>query len=77
MMPPELLDLCIRSGISVAAIDYRLSGQALALAAMLDGAGAIQFLRFKAKEWNLNPKAFAAVPLFRAAYALTLKRNRR
>jgi acetyl esterase/lipase len=60
MLPPVLLDLCVRMGVSVASIDYRLSDQALAPAAMLDGARAVQFLRFKAKEWNLNPKAFAA-----------------
>jgi len=27
---------------------------------MHDGARAVQFLRSKAREWNLNPKAFAA-----------------
>jgi acetyl esterase/lipase len=55
-----LVNLCLEAGISVAAINYRLSGQAIAPAAMLDGARAVQFLRYKAAEWNLDPEKFAA-----------------
>src|SRR5262245_53716998 len=57
---PDLLRRCLESGISVAAITYRLSDQAIAPAQFLDSARAIQFLRYKAKEWNLDPKRVAA-----------------
>jgi|GEM_PF-1191497 len=57
---PQLLKECLESGISVAAITYRFSNQAIAPAPFQDGARAIQFLRFKAKEWNIDPKRIAA-----------------
>jgi len=56
----SLLAECLRSGISVVAITYRLSGEAKAPAQFLDSARAIQFVRSKAKEWNLDPTRFAA-----------------
>lgn len=56
----ELLKECLASGISVAAINYRLTEQAIAPAQFHDGARAVQFLRHKAKEWNLDPKRIAA-----------------
>jgi len=56
----QLLKECLASGISVAAITYRLSDQAIAPAQFQDCARAIQFLRFKAKEWNIDPKRIAA-----------------
>jgi acetyl esterase/lipase len=59
-VPPQLLKECLESGISVAAITYRFSNQAIAPASFQDGARAIQFLRFKAKEWNIDPKRIAA-----------------
>ena len=52
----DLLRQCLDSGISAVAITYRLSGEAKAPAQFLDSARAIQFIRFKAKEWNLDPK---------------------
>ena len=52
---PELLRRCLDSGVSVAAITYRFSNQAIAPAQFHDSARAIQFLRHKAKEWNLDP----------------------
>ncbi|HKB05931.1 MAG TPA: alpha/beta hydrolase [Gemmataceae bacterium] len=55
-----LLARCLESGISVAAINYRLSNQAAFPAPMLDGGRAVQFLRSKAKEWNVDPKRVAA-----------------
>jgi acetyl esterase len=55
-----LVETCLRQGISVAAINYRYSTQAVYPAPMLDGAHAVQFLRLHAREYNLNPKAFAA-----------------
>jgi acetyl esterase/lipase len=57
---PGLLNGCLKEGISVASINYRLSQQAAFPAPMHDGARAIQFLRSKAGEWNLDPKRVAA-----------------
>lgn len=57
---PDLLRKCLDSGVSVAAITYRLSDQAIAPAQFLDAARAIQFVRHQAKEWNLDPKRIAA-----------------
>jgi hypothetical protein len=57
---PRLLEECLKSGISVVAITYRLSDEAKAPAQFLDSARAIQFIRSKAKEWNLDPARFAA-----------------
>ncbi|MFK5924411.1 MAG: alpha/beta hydrolase [Verrucomicrobiota bacterium] len=41
-------------GISVAAVNYRLSGVAPLPAPVHDAARAVQFLRYKAKEWNID-----------------------
>src|SRR5262249_61449998 len=59
-VPPQLLKDCLAAGISVAAINYRYSTQAIAPAPFQDGARAVQFLRSKAKDWNLDPKQVAA-----------------
>ncbi len=56
----DLLRPCLASGISVVAITYRLSDQAIAPAQFLDSARAIQFIRHNAKEWNLDPTRIAA-----------------
>lgn len=50
----------LRNGISVAAINYRLTTTDPFPAAHHDSARAVQFLRHKAKEWNLDPKRFGA-----------------
>jgi acetyl esterase/lipase len=55
-----LLKDCLDSGISVAAISYRYSTQAIAPAPFEDGARAVQFLRSKAKDWNIDPEHVAA-----------------
>ena len=55
-----LLTECLKSGISVVAITYRLSDEAIAPAQFLDSARAIQFVRSKAKEWNLDPTRIAS-----------------
>jgi acetyl esterase len=55
-----LLSECLQSGISVVAITYRLSDEAKAPAQFLDSARAVQFIRFSAKEWNLDPSRIAA-----------------
>src|SRR5947208_1724873 len=59
-LAPGLLARCREAGISVAAINYRLSNQAPFPAPMLDGARAVQYLRSRASEWNLDPKRVAA-----------------
>jgi len=46
-------------GISYAAINYRLTGQAPLPAPVHDAARAIQFLRSKANTWNINPDRIA------------------
>ncbi|MFQ6099238.1 MAG: alpha/beta hydrolase fold domain-containing protein, partial [Armatimonadota bacterium] len=48
------------SGISFAAANYRLSSEAKYPAQMHDSARAIQFIRSKAKEWNVDPSRIAA-----------------
>ncbi len=59
-LPPALLKRLLESGISVAAINYRLSQHAPYPAPMEDGARAVQFLRTRARKWNLDPGAFGA-----------------
>lgn len=56
----DLLRQCLDSGISAMAITHRLSGEAKAPAQFHDAARAVQFIRFKAKEWNLDPTRIAA-----------------
>ena len=60
MLRASLVTLCQAAGISVAAVNYRLSQHALFPAAMHDGARAVQFLRANAKRWNLDPSRVAA-----------------
>ena len=57
---PDLLIPALEAGFSVAAINYRLSHQASYPAFMHDGARAIQYIRSRAAEWNLNPRWIAA-----------------
>ena len=55
-----LLAECLKSGISVAAITYRFSADAIAPASFVDSAREIQFIRSKAKQWNLDGSRIAA-----------------
>jgi acetyl esterase len=55
-----LLDGCLKAGISVVSINYRLSPEVTFPAHYLDSARAIQFARSKAKEWNTDPQRVAA-----------------
>ena len=50
----------LESGISVAAIHYRLLAQDFLPAAHYDGRRAVQFLRTKADDWNLDARRFGA-----------------
>ncbi|MDO8540619.1 MAG: alpha/beta hydrolase [Opitutaceae bacterium] len=56
---PMLQQLLAR-GITVMAINYRLSPQVSFPAHYMDSARAIQFARTKAKEWNIDPKRIGA-----------------
>lgn len=53
------LDECLQAGISVVSVNYRFSSDAPFPAPMQDGARAVQFVRSKAKEWNINPDRIA------------------
>jgi acetyl esterase/lipase len=53
-LSPQVLNQCLMSGISVAAINYRLTNVAPFPAAHHDSARALQFLRHQADEWNLD-----------------------
>jgi hypothetical protein len=56
----EKIQQFLESGISVAALHYRLLADAKLPAAHQDCRRAIQFLRSKADEWNLDPDRFGA-----------------
>ena len=56
----RLLAFCLRHGISAAAVNYRPNHQSPFPIPMQDAGRAIQFLRFKANEFNLDPGRFAA-----------------
>ncbi|MBI2480393.1 MAG: alpha/beta hydrolase fold domain-containing protein [Planctomycetia bacterium] len=56
----DILTACLDLGISVVAITYRLSDEAIAPAQFLDSARATQFIRHNAKDWNLDPTRIAA-----------------
>jgi acetyl esterase len=51
---------CHDAGVSVAAINYRFVSTDPFPAPQQDAARAVQFLRSKASEWNLDPERFAA-----------------
>jgi len=55
-----LLEGLLAQGISVMAINYRLSPEVNFPAHYMDAARAIQFARSKASEWNLDPKRIGA-----------------
>lgn len=55
-LSPVLLEGLLAKGISVMAINYRLSPEVTFPAHYQDCARAIQFARSKAAEWNLDPK---------------------
>lgn len=56
---PKVFRPFLDKGISYAAVNYRLSGEAPLPAPVHDAARAIQFLRSKAAEWNINPERIA------------------
>lgn len=56
---PDRIRPFLEKGISCAAVNYRLTGEAPLPAPVHDAARAIQFLRTKAAEWNINPDRIA------------------
>ena len=59
-VPPVFLKEFLDAGISVASINYRLTGVGPYPLQMNDSARAIQFLRSKAGEWRIDPTRLAA-----------------
>ncbi len=59
-LPPKLLQAMLKNGISVASINYRFTKTALLPAPVHDAASAVQFLRSKASEWELDSQRFGA-----------------
>ena len=59
-LPPALLQGLLSRGVSVMAINYRLSPEVTFPAHHMDCARAIQFARLKAAEWNLDPHRVGA-----------------
>lgn len=57
---PGMIAACAKAGVSFASINYRYTTQAPYPAPMLDGGRAIQFLRSKAAEWNIDAKRIGA-----------------
>jgi len=55
----QAADQYLRAGIAVVSANYRLSQQAIYPAPMLDGARVVQFVRSKAKDWNINASQVA------------------
>jgi acetyl esterase len=54
-----VFDGCLKAGISVVSANYRFSSDAPFPAPMLDGARAVQFVRSKAQEWNIDSARIA------------------
>lgn len=59
-LPAPLLARCLKAGLSVMSINYRLSPKVKFPAHYHDCARAIQFARLRAAEWNINPQRIAA-----------------
>lgn len=59
-LPPLLLEGCLEAGISVMAINYRLTPEVVFPAHFMDCARAIQFARLHAAEWNIDPTRIGA-----------------
>jgi len=59
--PPRLLRSALEAGISFAAIHYRfVDGESIIFPApQRDGARAVQFLRSRARDWNIDPARVA------------------
>lgn len=61
MVSATIIDTMREKGISVMSIDYRLSPEVVFPAHFMDCARAIQFARYNARDWNLDPKRVASM----------------
>ena len=59
-LSPNLLNEMLEAGLSVMAINYRLTGEAIFPQHYMDCARAIQYARHHAKDLNIDPKRIAA-----------------
>lgn len=59
-LPIKLLRHMLDHGVSVASINYRFTRMAMLPAPVHDAARAVQFLRSKASEWQIDPQRFGA-----------------
>jgi len=59
-IPRPLLVKLLQNGISMAGVNYRLSGTAPYPAQMHDCARALQFIRYHAREYNIDPNRIGA-----------------
>jgi len=59
-VPVDLLCGALEAGINVASINYRLSQQAPYPASFEDSARAVQYLRYRAEAWGIDPERVAA-----------------
>lgn len=60
-VPEKTLKDFLDNGISVASVNYRFAPEFPLPAPVHDAARAVQFLRTKASEWNLDPNRFGAM----------------
>ena len=56
----KILKQCLEKGISVAALTYRFSSDAIQPSSFVDVARAVQTIRSKATKWNLDKTRFAS-----------------
>jgi arylformamidase len=52
-------DFYLKNGVTVVSIGYRLTGEAILPAPVLDAARAVQFVRSMAEEWNIDKSRLA------------------
>jgi acetyl esterase len=57
----NLIEAVLAAGISVVSIDYRLTPQHQLPAQMEDVVRAVQFIRSRARDWNIDPNRIAAI----------------
>jgi len=61
LYPGDLIDMILAAGMSIVAVDYRLAPDHSMPAQTEDAVRAVQFVRSKAREWNLDPTRIAAM----------------
>lgn len=59
-LPPVMRDALLAGGIAVASANYRFTDDPELFAPLRDGERALQFLRARAVDWNVDPRRVAA-----------------